>query len=130
MPSVTYTASRSLISGHSSGLSYSIDLRIAARTPRTKREGREHKSLSGNKEYFLHRLEKFFSLQSAMLTQAELDQYIEFLDSVAGGESFTFDAYGTVASPDNPQLATLDGDYSVSQASTVPHYRVTFTVTT
>lgn len=40
------------------------------------------------------------------------DQVIEFLDSVAAGEAWTLDVYGTEATPDDPRTYIIQGDYN------------------
>ena len=129
MPAVSYVASESVIPGHTAGNTYDLDLKLANRAPQMKRRGSGHKALSGNTEYWLHRRDRTVDCQTGMLTQSQLDEYVEFLDS-AGEQTFTFDPYGTVDSPHNPRPARLpiNSDYRVSLASKVPHYRISFTI--
>lgn len=46
----------------------------------------------------------------ALITEAQMLQWREFLASVEGGETFTFDRYGTVASPVEAKTAMLMSD--------------------
>jgi hypothetical protein len=48
----------------------------------------------------------------ALITEAQMLQWREFLASVEGQETFTFDRYGTLAAPVEPRVAQLDSaDY-------------------
>ena len=53
------------------------------------------------------------------LTDAELPQWLEFLQSVMASEVFVFDPWGTVANPVEQQAVTLQGGYNLSRLSTI-----------
>lgn len=113
MATITFTAKRSLISGHSVGdqITFEIPLRSADRSPR--RNTREAKSLSGRVMTRLMYRENQRSFQTPPFRNASLkDQIIEFLDSVAGGETWTLDVYGTAQAPDDPRALIIQGDYT------------------
>jgi len=66
-------------------------------------------------EVVLYRQEVFIDLtvlgpEGALITEALMLQYREFLASVSGGEIFIFDRYGTIASPVEPKNAQLSSD--------------------
>lgn len=77
------------------------------------------------------RTDEKFVVESGLLTYAQLtSQYWkEFAASVESGESFTFDARGTVASPDDPRSVILDPGSSVqfTHLHPVDKWRVSFT---
>lgn len=111
MASVTYTALRSIIAGHSSGTDYTIDFNAQALDPSYKVVKNTSQSLGGQTEVMRVRKDAFWDITSDYLEQADLAQWKEFLDSVDAGEAFTFDAYGTSASADNPiSVERVDDD--------------------
>lgn len=58
-------------------------------------------------EVVFFRNETFENVVTDALTQLQVNQMREFFASTLAGEGFTFDKYGTVASPDNPLPAVL-----------------------
>lgn len=113
MATITFIARRSLISGHADGdqVTFEIRLRSANRSPR--RMTQEAKSLSGRRMTRLMHREDRRNFQTPPFKDPALrDQVIEFLDSVAAGESWTLDVYGTEAAPDDPRAYIIQGDYS------------------
>lgn len=111
MTAVTYTAKRSIISGHIEDTNYSINLAVMADTPGFTRETNDatNTTLDGSREVLRYHAIKYYDIHLAPLKGgAALDVVLEFLDSVEGGETFGFDFYGTVASPASVVSATLD----------------------
>ena len=84
MTAITYTAQRSLVSGHSADTVYSFDVKINRYDRSTKAEKSPAVSLSGVTETIFHRLDEFRDISTPPLTGAVSDQMIEFLDSVSG----------------------------------------------
>jgi len=68
----------------------------------------------------------------ALLTEAQMPQWREFLASVEGGELFTFDRYGTIAAPVEPANAILETtDYTEERivgAGNAGSYKLSFKV--
>lgn len=128
MAAVTYTAWRSLVSGHVEGDEYSLDIPLASLERRVAEEKERTESLSGNEETLLHRLDVFWSCTTANIKEADIGALREFLDSTAGGEQFTFDPYGSVASPDDPVTVKRRGSgYREQRVGRVARvYRVSF----
>lgn len=110
MAAVTYTAKRSLASGHTEGTEYSLDISLSALERRVDTVKDTATSLSGRDETLLHRLDVRWSCTTTYIDSADMPELREFLASTAGGESFTFDPYGTVASPDDPVTVTRQGN--------------------
>lgn len=96
MPTFTYTAKRQIKSGHSADTQYTIttDLHqvdggmpVASKT--------EHRTLGGNQVTVLSYVDEFISVTTDWINadgtgSPDVDDYREFLFSVAGGEEFTF----------------------------------------
>lgn len=102
-----------MLPGHTEGdqIIFEIPLRTADRSP--KRMIREAQSLSGRRMTRLMHRENQQSFQTPPFKDDALKaQVIEFLDSVAGGERWTLDIYGTEADPDDPRAYIIQGDYS------------------
>jgi len=67
----------------------------------------------GAPEVLLHAREVFIDVRTGYIPEAQIKQWREFLASVEGGETLTFDAYGTVAVPVDPVSVILEtADYS------------------
>lgn len=80
-------------------------------------------------EVVLYREEALEQVRTQALDQTTMNQFREMLSSVRAGESFTFDKYGTIASPSNPLPAVLVGKTYAEQRENVSFkYRVSFTV--
>jgi len=101
--SLTYTVGdrATLVAGHAVGESYSIDVKLRSFQESMDAPKTQHVSMSGLTETVLRRATKIIN---ATITWPDLidDNMQEFIWSTAGGELFTFDAYGTVALPDDP----------------------------
>ncbi len=85
-------------------------------------------SISGKKETLFQRRLTTYDLQVGVIDGADFPQWREFLASVMGGETFTFDAYGTIASPDDPVLARLAGDPTYTRIDNLEKYLIAFKV--
>lgn len=96
MASFLYTAKRSIKTGHTSGTDYTITIdlqQLDGNTPAPIKT--VHKALGGEEVHQLHRIEKHFDLVTDYIAvddsgTPDNDDMTEFLDSVAGGELFTF----------------------------------------
>jgi len=108
MTAFSYTAQRSVISGHSVGTNYDIDQPMSViNGPGGVPRKRERVALDGTTQTVHHRLEKTWTFRTTDMEQADMEAFLEFLDSVSFGELFTFDPYGTVASPSSPKTGIL-----------------------
>ena len=126
MAYVTYTAKRNLKSGHSASTSYSIEFSAEQLTPIFTPSANENRSLGGTTETTFNRLDESWAVSAAFQAQSTYDDWREFFSSVAGGESFTFDAYGTVASPDNAQTVIMEGAPSMPRVGNLQGYKPSF----
>jgi hypothetical protein len=128
MASVTYTALRRIISGHSASTSYSIDFEASRIDPALNFTRDFGISLDGTTEGILSRVEDTWAVTTSFIDSTDLSQWKEFLASVAAAEGFTFDAYGTSGSPDNPETVILTGQPTIQRVTTTLIYQVTFNV--
>ncbi|MAI34086.1 MAG: hypothetical protein CMM07_20760 [Rhodopirellula sp.] len=129
MATITFIARRSLIAGHIEGEQVVFELPLsrasANRSPRRFFE--EAKSLSGRRMTRLMHREDRRSLQTPPFRDESLRaQIVEFLDSVAAGEVWTLDLYGTPSSPDLPQAFIIQGDYNETLVDQTGFWRYTW----
>lgn len=132
---ITYTAERSLSPGHIQGSSYTISVRTISRGVRKDVAKKSLQSMSGkNVETNLWRNNKKLNIQTASVRGGERELILEFLESVIGGETFSFDEFGYAGSPDNAVNAWLDGDYRETRSVRLgdggrdDYFRYSFTV--
>ena len=104
MSAFAYKSTRELASGSSPDEQQNRDFRLLTTRPTRRPIKKQNTALSGEVESLLYRSEKHYACQTEAITPgSNLDDYLlEFLASVENGEGFTFDRYGTVASPDDP----------------------------
>lgn len=114
MTAVTYLAKRSLISGHSVGAEYSLNLKCTDINPRRTVSRTVKVPLAGvgaevtrNYAYI-----EYAVVLAPLAGGTPLASITEFLDSCED-QSFTFDPYGSIATPGTspaPFVARLKGD--------------------
>jgi len=107
MTTVVYLAKRSLITGHVAGSTYRFDLSCQDLVPGREKSETMNQAMSGLQETFLYFTKQTYDVSLAPLQGASLDLVLEFLDSVSGRETFTFDPYGKVDFPVKPITAVL-----------------------
>lgn len=115
---------------HVDGTQYSIDVKLkdyieSIETPKTA-----HVSLGGKTETVLKRSQKVISA-TFIWPSSENAEIEEWLTSVAAGEVFSFDPYGTIASPDNASDVVYTGkEYRITRIShgSAPWRQVTFSM--
>jgi hypothetical protein len=112
MGTVTYTAKRSVIPGHTAGLSYTLEIDMASLPPFRARRASTHKALDGNTiETVLQNITKGWSVVTDQITLDPNEdlpaEWEEFIDSVSGGEQFELDVLGSIAIPRNVQDVKL-----------------------
>jgi len=131
---VTYAASRSIIGGHTSGETYSIDLKVTDISIERQPSLEVQQSLDGHRETIRFNAVEIYAVTLGEHTASEILQIREFLDSVEAREDFTFDAYGSSNVPVLPMTASIDS--TGYQLSRVPRgqggandgYRTSFRV--
>ncbi len=100
----TYTATTDLAPGTVDLSTVTRDIRLLTNRRQGRAIVKQNISISGAVESLLHRSEKHYNCQTALLTPEDLPelQFIEFFGSVQNAETFTFDRFGTIAQPDDP----------------------------
>lgn len=120
-----------MIKGHKRGLNetYSIEagLSVADRSVKVVRNSRQPLG-GGPPETLLHRREIFLDVRTTSLEEVVMPQWREFLASVEGGESFTFDRYGSLATPVEPKTVELASDSYAEAREFMFRYRISFRV--
>lgn len=118
-----------LVSGHSEGTEYTIEIDFEQYAPNRKRKINEPKSLSGKTFTRFHRTDKSASLSTVWQDDVAIhDQMTEFADSIDAGEDFIIDPYGTPASPVMPITVTLKGDVQPVRFKKMERWKYTFSV--
>jgi hypothetical protein len=107
MAAVSYIAKRSLIGGVSVDDPIDLDFSVSKIDRSTKPVVGSMTSLSGWQETMRDRTDVFFAVLTLPVLAADFDDFQQFLDSVDGGELFTFDPYGTIAVPVDAQQCIL-----------------------
>lgn len=108
MASVTWTTKRNPSSGHSIGVQYYLNFDLGIGSQKSYNSVRFiNDSISGKREVIRHREDVIWLVVAANLPVDDLDVWEEFLTSVVSGESFTFDPYGTYASPSSSAATVL-----------------------
>ena len=98
MTAFSYSAKRNLIAGHSADTIYDLDYLLLSleRRPNTKKSTK--RTFDGTIETILHYHKEVITV-STRVDAAGVLQFREFMGSIAGGEAFIFDEFGTVAAP-------------------------------
>jgi len=127
---ISYTAKRNLIAGHVSGSVYNVECTPELLNPITNFNREQVTTLSGTQHFNLLNIDEGWKVKSAWIQSSdEQKKWKEFLHSVAGGETFSFDAYGTSASADNVQSVVLmSSDASPLRVGTTNIFQYDFEV--
>lgn len=92
------------------GESYDVDIETSGYARSRDIIKNAHKSLSGSVETVRQREEVKYNVTTTPLSIANLVEVRSLLRNVDGGESFTFDAKGSIASPYNPETVVLESE--------------------
>lgn len=111
---IDYTATRDLVGSGLDELDFDAEVINQVRDEKTS----ESVSLSGAvREYQFDRIDKKWTIQTVPISIADIPRWREFASSVANGELFTIDLFGTKAAPDNPISASyVKGTFKESRA--------------
>tara|TARA_R100001463_G_scaffold9472_16_gene28370 strand:- start:3600 stop:4025 length:426 start_codon:yes stop_codon:yes gene_type:complete len=110
MAVIIYTARRGVISGHTAGEAYEMEVGIESVSPSFDREENTLTTLSGKDFTTFYRIEERDSFSTVAIDDVTLlAQMREFLMSVAAGEPFTLDLMGEPGSPVAPVSYKLRG---------------------
>ena len=116
---------------HLPGTSYSIDFKAETVDRKARFRGSKQQPLGGGAaEVLLNRIERVIDVTTEILSEsAQVPQFVEFLHSVAGGEVFTFDRYGTIAVPVDPRPVQLESEeYAEQRSMNTLQQRIPFAV--
>lgn len=113
---INWTPTRALVGAGSDG---KIEISLQRFDREMKTIAKESRALDGTTETTLHRIDFTSPVQTVPTSDAALKaKFREFASSVAAGETFTFDALGTEASPDNAiNVAMVMGTYKENRES-------------
>lgn len=129
MTTITYTAKRDLANGHTAGTNYSLDFGAEKLERSQKIIRKQNASLGRLRETIYHGRDQFWDVTTDYIDEADLPLWREWYASVAGGETFQFDAYGTIATPDDPVVVLLDSDtYRETRIGTLMTYQISFRI--
>lgn len=106
---VTYVAQRELTALHIAGDAVTLSFSAAELTPAWKVTRDQQAALGGRRETLRHNTKRRWSVTTGPLDGASLEAVIEFLGSVDGGESFTFEPWRYEVGP------SLDLDFTTQR---------------
>lgn len=132
LSTVTYTATRNVISGHVLGSEYSIEFSCSVKDYAVDEDSDTIEPYgNGMPVTALFSLKDVWRLEAYGILEADLPLWKEFITSVIGSEPFTFDAKGSIASPDNPITAVLVSQgFKPRRIDPVETYSIPFSVRT
>lgn len=123
---------------HAVGSSYSIGFDALSLDSDFTIVSKDHISLGGGSQGVISRIEERWSTKTDIIEETDLPKWREFLKSVAGNETFTFDPYGTTTvGSDGLRTITLSDVKNVKLDSkswkeereqSTRKYRISFTV--
>jgi hypothetical protein len=119
MSYVEYVATESVMVGHLASITYGFEFQVtrADRSVEQLRSGQ--RSLSGKREVLFFGQIVRWEVVMFPIPAIEADLYREFLDSVADGQVFTFDPYGTRDAPVRALAVELDDDSYTERRVTI-----------
>jgi len=113
---------------HGKDEEYTLEFDVKALTPSSEEVSDESVAINGNTEGLFHREDFFWDATTANVDESDKPLWDEFFSSVRGKQSFVFDAYGTVASPDNQQNVVLAGNQRFQRLGNRMIYNIVFKV--
>ena len=118
------------IIGYKHGLDVSYDLETPSQILNQSHKAKTKKaeSLSSVVETLFFNEIEYWDVKTGIITESELPYWLEFFSSLGAGESFSFDPYGTIASPDNVLSCMLEGNPKHIRISSIKKYTFSFKV--
>ncbi len=111
--------------------SWSVDVSASALNESWPIMTDEQTALDGTTETILHRQDQVWGVTTGLISTDDLtdDYWYEFLGSVYGGETFTFDALGSVAIPVNAvDVILVKGSINIAREGNTDYHRISFSV--
>ena len=128
MARASYTALRSLDTGVTVNDAIDFDFEVTKMDRQTKVKRKDHIALSGDQVATKERTDEIYKVATSPVLEANFQPYRQFLDSVDGGEEFTFDPYGTFAAPVDPKTCVIDHKGYTEKRTNQRYLSVSFTV--
>ena len=126
---ISYTALRKIMTGHQSGDLYEMEIPFARFDSSMRIQKKSHTSLGGQQETVLTRVDNEIGITIGEFSRTQLGQMREFIHSVAAGETFTVDAYGTVSTIDDPICVQMTSNSVREQrVGTSDFFKISFKV--
>lgn len=113
------------------GQTYSIEFKAEQVDRKVKFKRNEQRPIGGGAaEVLFQYSDAVVDVMTEIFSEAsQVPQFREFLASVAAGEIFTFDRYGTIASPVDPRQAQLESvGYDEQRSMSTMQQRIPFSV--
>jgi len=110
------------------GVDYTLDSGVSELTPDDVPDTDTRISLSGIETTLLHRIDEYWNIQTIAVPETDRLQWKEFIASVAAGESFTFDAFGTSVTPDDPINCKIIGKGIMNRLQNSDYFQIGFRV--
>ncbi len=126
----TYTAIRSVTSGHVLDDVYTLAIYAASLTQRDEPKRVQNVALDGTEENLLHRIDVLWNITTDWVdVGTPFDELLEFLRSVSAGEVFTFDPWAYTSDVDPLDAKLVPGTLTYSRVATnLDAYTVSFSV--
>ncbi len=130
MSVIIYTAHARapLLPGNVAGVVYSFEISFIAFEKTYNAPKTQHRALDGTTETVLKRVDDSINMTIGYYDSTDVGQIEEFIKSVAGGETFTVDVDGTIATPDDPISVKLNGVSNSPQRVGPRTYALSFNV--
>lgn len=128
---ITYIAKDrgSLVAGHAAETEYTIEIDMGRHNPSRNTIKDESTSIGGRQLTVFHRIERKADISTVHTKDTAIHaQMEEFFDSVAAGEQFTIDPYGTLLSPVQPLLVTMKGDPQSARHKYIEMWQYSFNI--
>ena len=106
------------------GEDYSLDVDMPVVNRSEKSISNKTISLGGNQETVFQRSDVMHNITIGPTHKNGMPELRTFLQSVNAGETFTFDPYGTVASPDDPISVVTDGGHNESRQNGTNYFNI------
>lgn len=116
------------------GISYSLDIAQLTPAPTANTKKNDTTTLSGVKRSVVHHNSDDWAISTTLIHRTDNTTYIrksEFMElmfSTRGSETFTYDPYGSVASPDDPLTVQRVGQFGFTPEAFTEYFRGSFNV--
>lgn len=128
---ITYIAKDrgSLVSGHAAETEYTIEIDMVRHDPSRTTIKNESVSIGGRRLTVFHRIDKSADISTVHTKSTAIHaQMEEFFDSVAAGEQFTLDPYGTLLSPVEPETVMISGEPGKTRHKYIEMWQYSFSI--